>query len=50
MEFQALTILVGEPAARRVLAAKPYYTWIYDRVLHDPAVRATNIRHGFVVS
>jgi hypothetical protein len=50
MEFQALTILVGEPAARRILAAKPYYTWIYARVLNDPAVRSTNIRFEFVVS
>jgi hypothetical protein len=50
MEFQALAILVGELAARRILAAKPYYTWIYNRVLRDPAVRATNIRFGFVVS
>jgi len=50
MELQALTILVGEPAARRLLAAKPYYTWIYNQVLHDPAVRATNVRFGFVVS
>ena len=48
-EYQALTILVGEAAARRVLEAKPYYTWIYARVLRDPAVRATNVRYGFVV-
>jgi hypothetical protein len=50
MEYQALTLLVGEPAARRVLMAKPYYRWIYARVLQDPVIRSTNVRFGFIVS
>jgi hypothetical protein len=49
MEFQALTTLVGEATARRILEAKPYYTWIYHQVLSDPAVRATNRQFGFLV-
>lgn len=49
LEFQAMTVLVGERTAREVLAGTTHYQWIYDRVLNDPRVREVNRRHGFVI-
>ena len=48
LEYQAMTILVGEARAREILAANQHYTWIYDRVLNDARVRQVNVRHGLV--
>jgi hypothetical protein len=48
LEYQAMTILVGEAKARQILAANRHYIWIYDRVLNDPRVRQINLRHGMV--
>jgi hypothetical protein len=47
LEYQAMTMLVGEARARAVLGANRHYTWIYDRVLNDPRVREVARRHGF---
>lgn len=47
LEFQAMSKLVGERRARELLAASRHYTWIYDRVLHDPKVREIVTAHGF---
>lgn len=49
LEFQAMTKLVGERRARGILAANRHYTWIYDRVLHDPMVREIVTAHGFLL-
>jgi hypothetical protein len=49
LEFQAMTKLVGEPRAREILGASPHYTWIYDRVLHDPGVREIVTANGFLL-
>ena len=49
LEFQAMTRLVGERRAREILAASRHYTWIYDRVLHDPRVREIVTAHGFLL-
>lgn len=49
LEFQAMTRLVGEQRARGILAASRHYTWIYDRVLHDPRVREIVTAHGFLL-
>lgn len=49
LEFQAMTKLVGEQRAREILAANRHYTWIYDRVLHDPRVREIVTAHGFLL-
>ncbi len=38
LERDALSALLGEGAARAVLARQDHYTWIYARVLEDPAV------------
>lgn len=46
LEFQAMTLLVGEARAREVLGANRHYTWIYDRVLNDPRVREITTRHA----
>jgi hypothetical protein len=35
LEFDALTLLLGNERARTVLAARPYYTWVYRQVLLD---------------
>jgi hypothetical protein len=49
LEFQAMTILVGEERARQIMRSYRHYTWIYDRVLNDPRIREINLRHGFDV-
>jgi hypothetical protein len=49
LEFQALTIAIGETAARIKLSRKPYYKWIYKTVLNDPRIRQINTRYGFVI-
>jgi len=48
LEFQAMTALVGESEARRVLEGWTHYSWIYDQVLNNPKVRETNARHGWL--
>ena len=50
MEYQAMTALVGEMAARGTLEGMTHYEWIYEKVLNDPRVREVALRHGFVVS
>jgi hypothetical protein len=49
LELQAMTRLIGEARARRLLAAITHYQWIYERVLDDPRVREVAARHGFVL-
>jgi hypothetical protein len=50
LEYQVMTSLVGEAAARTTLAANTHYQWIYDKVLADPRVREIALQHGFDVS
>lgn len=50
LEYQAMTALVGEPAARETLAAMTHYQWIYGKVLNDPRVREVALAHGFDVA
>lgn len=50
LEFQAMSLLVGEERAREVLSANRHYTWIYDRVLDDPRVREIAAAHGFLIT
>ena len=50
LEYQAMTLLVGEERTREILAEMTHYMWIYDQVLNNPAIRPVNERHGFVVS
>lgn len=49
LEFQALKRAIGEPAARRLLSAQTYYTWVYDKVLNDKRIQQTNQEHGLLV-
>lgn len=49
LEFQAMVELIGEPAARRLLAGITHYTWIYTRVLEDPRVREVTERFRMTV-
>lgn len=49
-ELEALCVLFGEERARNVIAARGYYTWIYDRVLQDgDVIGAVMARHGLVL-
>lgn len=50
MEYQVMTTLVGESAAREELGNATHYEWIYDRVLNDSRVREVALRYGFDVS
>lgn len=50
MEYQAITALVGEKAARETLAETTHYEWIYDKVLNDPRIREVALQYGFDVS
>lgn len=49
MEYQAMTALVGEAAARETLAGTTHYEWIYDTVLNDSRIREVALRYGFDV-
>lgn len=49
LELQAMTRLVGEDAARAVMASWTHYEWVYATVLSDPRVREVARRHGFVL-
>ena len=49
LELQAMTRLIGEDAARKVMASWTHYEWIYDTVLTDPRVREVVTRHGFAL-
>lgn len=50
LEYQAMTALVGETAARETLAGFTHYEWIYEQVLSDSRVRDVVLRHGFDIS
>lgn len=45
LELAAMQKLVGDAEARRVLGEWKHYTWIYNHVLHNSAVRMINERH-----
>lgn len=49
LELQAMAVLIGEEAARGLIATQDHYQWIYDKVLSDPAVREVNARNGLIV-
>ena len=46
LELAAMQKLVGDAEARRVLGQWQHYTWIYNQVLNNSAVRAINEKHG----
>lgn len=48
LEFQAMTKVIGEESARRLLAEWTHYTWIYKTVLENKQVREINVKNGFV--
>ena len=50
MEYQAMSILMGEDTARQVIGRMTHYQWIYDRVLNDSRVREVAERNGIVLS
>jgi hypothetical protein len=50
LEFQAMTLLIGEQEARKTLEAWQHYTWIYDKVLHDPFIRSVNSGYGLTLT
>lgn len=49
LELQAMARLIGEEAARDVMASWTHYEWIYGVVLTDPRVREVVTRHGFAL-
>ncbi|HVI60202.1 MAG TPA: hypothetical protein VM619_15190 [Luteimonas sp.] len=49
LELRAMTVLLGEAEARRVLRGNRHYTWIYRQVLDDPRVHATNVAAGLAL-
>lgn len=50
LEYQAASALLGESAAKEILAGFEHYQWIYEKVLNDPRIREVALRHGFDVS
>ncbi len=50
MEYQAMSVLVGEAAARETLAGTTHYKWIYHKVLNDPKIREIVLHHEFDVT
>jgi hypothetical protein len=49
LEFQSMTAVLGEDAARHILKEWNHYSWIYDKVLHDKRVREINKKHEFTI-
>jgi hypothetical protein len=49
LELQAMTRLVGEADARKLLEGSRHYTWIYRQVLTNPEVRRVNARFGLLL-
>jgi len=48
-EYRAAATLFGEVEARRVIARKPHYRWIYRQVLeNEAAIAAVAIKHGLI--
>jgi hypothetical protein len=47
LELQALELAIGTNAARNRLSRKPYYKWIYEKVLNNPDVRRINLKYSF---
>ena len=50
LEFQAITVLLGEDAAREMMGRASPYAWIYQQLLTDSRIREVNSRNGLVVS
>ena len=46
LELAAMQKLVGDSRARGTLSRWQHYTWIYEQVLNNPAVRAVNEKNG----
>ena len=50
LEFDAMRHLLGDESARRLMARKPYYRWIYGTVLDDDEWLGDLIkRHGLMI-
>lgn len=49
MELDAMSRLIGPERARRQLAGKHFYTWIYRQVLQNPDVSRVRERYALVV-
>ena len=49
LEFQAMTKLIGENAAKQLLTEWTHYTWTYRTVLDNKQVRGINIKYGFII-
>lgn len=49
LELQAMTQLIGESRARKLLGSSGHYTWIYQQVLTNPKVREVNARFGLLL-
>lgn len=50
LELDAMRHLIGDEAARTLLAEKTYYKWIYERVLEDTeAIGAVLREHGLII-
>ena len=49
LEFQAMTVLLGEEAARELMARTTPYPWIYQQLLTDSRIRQVNEKHGLIV-
>ena len=48
LELAAMQELVGDPEARDTLSRWRHYTWIYDQVLNNAAIRAINTKNGLL--
>ncbi len=48
LELAAMQQLSGDSEARRTLSRWQHYTWIYEQVLNNPAVRAVNEKNGLM--
>lgn len=49
LEFQAMTKVLGEDSARKILAEWNHYKWIYQKVLNDQRIRKVNKENDFLI-
>jgi hypothetical protein len=47
LELQALEFAIGTIDARKRLRRKPFYKWIYEKVVNNQDVRSINLKYGF---
>ncbi|HZY81082.1 MAG TPA: hypothetical protein VFE50_16275 [Cyclobacteriaceae bacterium] len=49
LEYEAMTSIVGQAEARKVIESWSHYKWIYDKVLNDTRIAEVTKKHGITI-